>query len=100
MSKMKYKALGLLVGLLGGMLASAIVRKVWEFTPGHDEAPEAIDTRRSWAEILTAAALQGAIFAVIRAAVERATAAGAEKLAGAEPGHEVKLQQEEEAGTK
>jgi hypothetical protein len=95
MSKMKYKALGLLVGLLGGMLASAIVRKVWQFTPGHDEAPEAIDTRRSWAEILTAAALQGAIFAVIRAAVERATAAGAEKLAGEEPGHEVKLQQEE-----
>jgi uncharacterized protein DUF4235 len=93
MSKMKYKAVGLLVGLLGGMLASAIVRKVWELTPGHDEAPEAIDTRRSWAEILTAAALQGAIFAVIRAAIERATAASAEKLAGAQPGHEVKRQQ-------
>src|SRR5215472_14656466 len=100
MTKIKYKALGLLVGLLGGMVASTIVRKVWEFTPGHDEAPEAIDTRRSWAEILTAAALQGAIFAVIRAAVERATAASAEKLAGAEPGHEVKLQQEENAETK
>ena len=91
---MKYKAVGLLVGLLGGMLASAIVRKVWELTPGHDEAPEAIDTRRSWTEILTAAALQGAIFAVIRAAVERATAASAEKLAGEGPGHEVKLVQE------
>jgi hypothetical protein len=100
MSKMKYKALGLLVGLLGGMVASAIVRKVWELTPGHDEAPEAIDTRRSWTEILTAAALQGAIFAVIRAAVERATAASAEKLAGEEPGYEVKLQQEETTETK
>ena len=100
MSKMKYKALGLLVGLLGGMVASAIVRKVWELTPGHDEAPEAIDTRRSWAEILTAAALQGAIFAVIRAAVERATAASAEKLAGAQPGYEAKLQEGEKSGTK
>jgi len=100
MSQMKYKALGLVVGLLGGMLASAIVRKVWELTPGHDEAPEAIDTRRSWTEILTAAALQGAIFAVIRAAVERATAASAEKLAGEEPGYEVKQQQEEDAGKK
>jgi hypothetical protein len=98
MSKMKYKAVGLLVGLLGGMLASAIVRKVWELTPGHDEAPEAIDTRRSWTEILTAAALQGAIFAVIRAAVERATAASAEKLTGEQPGYEAKLQQEEKAG--
>ena len=100
MSKVKYKAVGLLVGLLGGMLASAIVRKVWALTPGHDEAPEAIDTRRSWTEILTAAALQGAIFAVIRAAVERATAASAEKLTGEQPGYEVKLQQEEKAGKK
>ena len=98
MNKMLHKAVGLLAGLLGGMLASAIVRKVWEFTPGHDEAPEAIDTRRGWGEILTAAALEGAIFAVIRAAVERATAASAEKLTGEEPGHEVKLQQEENAG--
>jgi uncharacterized protein DUF4235 len=95
MNKMMYKALGLLVGVLGGMLASAIVKKVWEFTPGHDEAPESIDTRRSWGEILTAAALQGAIFAVIRAAVERATAASAEKLAGEQPGAEAERQQEE-----
>jgi Protein of unknown function (DUF4235) len=99
MSKLQYKAVGLLVGVLGGMLASAITRKVWELLPGHDEAPEAIDTRRSWGEILTAAALQGAIFAVIRAAVERATAASAEKLAGEQPGDEVKRQQDE-AGKK
>jgi hypothetical protein len=92
MNKMTYKALGLLVGVLGGILTSAIVKKVWELTPGHDEAPEATDTRRSWAEILTAAALQGAIFAVIRAAVERATAASAEKLSGEQPGAEVRRQ--------
>ena len=92
---MQYKVLGLLVGMLGGLLASAIVRKVWDLMPGHDDAPEAIDTRRSWGEILTAAALQGAIFAVIRAAVERATAASAEKLAGEQPGAEVQRQQQE-----
>jgi hypothetical protein len=97
MSKMQYKALGLLVGVLGGMLASAIVGKVWKLASGHDEAPEAIDTRRSWGEILTAAALQGAIFAVIRAAVERATAASAEMLTGEQPGTEAK-RQEEKAG--
>jgi hypothetical protein len=94
---MLYKVVGLLVGVLGGMLASAIDGQVWKLTPGHDEAPEAIDTRRSWGEILTAAALQGAIFAVIRAAVERATAASAEKLAGEQPGAEA-IRQEEEAG--
>jgi hypothetical protein len=95
MNKMLYKAVGLLVGVLAGLLASAIVKKVWELTPGHDEAPEAIDTRRSWGEILTAAALQGAIFAVIRAAVERATAASAEKLTGEQPGEVAERVQEE-----
>jgi hypothetical protein len=95
MNKMLYKAVGLLVGVLAGLLASAIVKKVWELTPGHDEAPEAIDTRRSWGEILTAAALQGAIFAVIRAAVERASAASAEKLTGEQPGEVAERVQEE-----
>ena len=95
MNKMLYKVAGLLVSMLGGLLASAIVRKVWELTPGHDEAPEATDTRRSWGEILTAAALQGAIFAVIRAAIERATAASAEKLTGEQPGDVAKRLQEE-----
>ena len=98
MSNVMYKIMGLLAGVLGGMLASAIVKKVWELTPGEDDAPEATDTRRSWGEILTTAALQGAIFAVIRAAVERTTAIGAEKLTGEQPGDEVKREQGMKAG--
>ena len=97
MNKMLVKIMGLAASVLGGLLASAVVKKLWELTPGEDEAPEATDTRRSWAEILTAAALQGAIFAVIRAAVERATAAGTEKLAGEQPGAAVKSEQGEKA---
>jgi hypothetical protein len=99
MTKMIYKIVGLLAGLLGGMLASAIVKKVWELTPGEDVAPEAADTRRSWGEILTAAALQGAIFAVVQAAVERVTAAGAEKLTGEQPGDVIKREEGEKAAT-
>src|SRR5215472_11516565 len=95
MSKIVYKIIGLLSGALAGILASAVVKKLWQVTPGEDEAPEATDTRRSWGEILTAAALQGAIFAVIRAAVERATATGAEKLTGEQPGAAVKREQGE-----
>jgi hypothetical protein len=95
MSKLVYKILGLFAGVFAGMLASAIVKKVWQVTPGDDEAPEATDTRRSWGEILTAAALQGAIFAVIRAAVERATATGTEKLTSEQPGDGVKRERGE-----
>src|SRR5215472_8544426 len=98
MNKMLIKIMGLLASVLGGLLASAIVKKIWEVTPGDDEAPEATDTRRSWGEILTAAALQGAIFAVIRAAIERATATGAEKLTGEQPGDAVKRERGEKVG--
>ena len=95
MSKMVFKILGFFSGAFAGMLASAIVKKLWQVTPGEDEAPDATDTRRSWGEILSAAALQGAIFAVIRAAVDRATATGAEKLTGEQPGDAVKRERGE-----
>jgi hypothetical protein len=95
MGKMLFKILGFFSGAFAGMLASAIVKKLWQVTPGEDEAPDATDTRRSWGEILTAAAVQGAIFAVIRAAVERATAIGAERLTGEQPGDAIKREQGE-----
>ena len=98
MRQILFKIMGFLSGALAGMVASTIVKKLWEVTPGEDEAPEATDTRRSWGEILTAAALQGAIFAVIRAAVERATAKGAEKLTGEQPGDAAKRERGEKVG--
>jgi|SRR5215469_26886 len=98
MGKMLFKIMGFLSGAFAGMVASTIVKKLWQVTPGEDEAPDATDTRRSWGEILTAAALQGAIFAVIRAAVDRATATGAEKLAGDQPGDAAKRERGEKVG--
>ena len=98
MRNLLYKGLGLLASLLGGMLASAVVMKLWELTSGEDQAPDAADTRRSWGEILTAAALEGAIFAVIRAAVARSFAAGTEKLTGEPPGDAVKRERGEKVG--
>jgi Protein of unknown function (DUF4235) len=53
-----------------------------------DDAPSATDAERGWREILLAAALQGAIFAVVRAAVDRAAATGTHKLTGVWPGEE------------
>ena len=86
MSKLLYKTVGLLISVLGGMLATALFKKVWKLAAGEDEAPEASDAGRGWGEILTAAALQGAIFAVVRAAMDRAAATGTQKLTGTWPG--------------
>ena len=43
------------------------------------------DMERRWGEILAAAALQGAIFAVVRAAVDRGGAVGVRRLTGRWP---------------
>jgi hypothetical protein len=84
--KLLSKAVGLLVGILGGMLARSVFKRIWQAATGEDEAPKATDARRGWREILLAAALQGAIFAVVQAALDRATAEGTAKLTGEWPG--------------
>jgi Protein of unknown function (DUF4235) len=88
MIKLLYKPVGMLVSVLGGMLAGAIFKQVWKITAREDDAPKATDARRGWRGILLAAALQGAIFALVKAAVDRAAAEGARKLTGVWPGDE------------
>jgi hypothetical protein len=84
--KILYKPVALAVSVLGGMVAGAIFKRVWRLAAGEDEAPKATDADRGWPEILIAAALQGAIFAVVKAALDRGAAEGTRKLTGTWPG--------------
>jgi hypothetical protein len=88
MAKLLYKSVSLVVSVLGGMLAGAMFNKAWKLAAREDEVPRATDADRGWPEVLTAAALQGALFAVVRAVVDRAAAVGAKKLTGTWPGDE------------
>jgi hypothetical protein len=88
MIKLLYKLVGMLVSVLGGMLAGAIFKRVWKIAAREDDVPKATDARRGWREILLAAALQGAIFALVKAAVDRAAAEGTRKVTGVWPGDE------------
>jgi hypothetical protein len=81
-----YKPLSLAFGVAGGILAGIVFKQVWKVLAGEDEAPEATSEEYTWAEVLAAAALQGAIFAVVKAAVDRGGAAGVRKLTGEWPG--------------
>ena len=78
----------MLVSVLGGVLAGVIFKRVWQVTAREDDAPKATDAKRGWREVLLAAALQGAIFAVVKAAVDRGAAEGTRKLTGVWPGDE------------
>jgi hypothetical protein len=85
-SKVAYKPVGFALGAVSGAVASAVFKQVWKAI-GHDEdAPDATDQDRSWREVLIAATLQGAIFAAVKAAVDRSGASTVHRLTGTWPG--------------
>lgn len=81
-NKIVYKPVGLLVGALGGVAATAVFRKIWTLISGDDEAPDPTDRDRTWGQVLLAATLQGAIFGLVKAAVDRGGAKGYKKMTG------------------
>lgn len=84
-SALVYKPVGLAFGMAGGLVAGALFRKVWKTVAGEDDAPSATDRDRGWPEILAAAALQGAVFSTVRAAVGRGGAITVRRLTGTWP---------------
>jgi predicted metal-dependent enzyme (double-stranded beta helix superfamily) len=84
-TKLWYRPLGLALGALAGVTAGYAFKQVWQLVSGDDDAPDAVDEERGWGEVLAAAALQGAIFAVVKAAVDRGGAAGVRRLTGRWP---------------
>jgi hypothetical protein len=85
LNKVAYRPVGILLGVAAGALAGLIFKEVWKLTAGDDDAPNATDEDRGWGEILAAAALQGAIFAIVKAAVDRGGATSVRKLTGTWP---------------
>jgi predicted metal-dependent enzyme (double-stranded beta helix superfamily) len=84
--KILYKPFGMIVSVLGGLIAGAIFKRVWKLAAHEDETPEATDAQRSWGEVLIAATLQGAIFALVKAATDRGAAVATRRLTGFWPG--------------
>jgi hypothetical protein len=85
LEKLAYRPVGLALGLAAGVVAGALFKQVWKMAAGDGDAPDPTDEDRGWGEILAAAALQGAIFAVVKAAVDRAGAVGVRRLTGSWP---------------
>jgi hypothetical protein len=85
MNKLAYKPVGILLGIGAGALAGLVFKQVWRVAAGDNDAPNATDEDRGWGEVLAAAALQGAIFAVVKAAVDRGGATGVRKVTGSWP---------------
>jgi len=84
--KLLYKPLGLLFSVLGGMLATALFSRVWRLVTGQDDAPDATEENRGWGEVLLAATVQGAVFGLVKAVIDRGGAVGFRKATGIWPG--------------
>ncbi|MGY1603363.1 DUF4235 domain-containing protein [Geodermatophilus sp. SYSU D00815] len=85
-AKIAYRPIGLLGGILAGTLSGIIFKQVWKQIADEEDAPSALQSEYRMREVVLAAALQGAIFAATKAAIDRAGARGFTKLTGSWPG--------------
>jgi hypothetical protein len=86
MARLLYKPFGLLISIFGGVVAGAIFKRVWRVMAHEEKAPKATDERKGLAEVVTAAAAQGAVVGGVKALLDRAGARGFAWLTGAWPG--------------
>lgn len=80
MNKLLYKPVGVLFGVAASVVAGVVVKQVWRAITGDEDTPESTDADRTWTEVIAAAALQGLVFATIKAIMDRAGAAGVRRL--------------------
>jgi Protein of unknown function (DUF4235) len=77
--------------IVGGLLAGFVGKKLFDLVWGavdDEEAPEPEHRDVQWWKLVTALALQGAIFRVVRGVAERGTRNAYWRLTGSWPGEE------------
>ena len=85
-AKLAYRPIGLIGGILAGTLSGIVFKQIWKQVSDEEDAPTALQSEYSMKEVVLAAAIQGAIFAATKAAIDRAGARGFKQLTGAWPG--------------
>lgn len=86
MIKLLYKPVAIALGIGAGALAGKVVTTIWTKVDDQDRPPEPDLKETSWGLVLAGAALQGMVYAVVKAAVKRGGAQGVEKVTGTWPG--------------
>jgi hypothetical protein len=83
--KLIYKPFGIVLGILAGLVGKRLFDVAWARIDDEDP-PKPTTEEAPWAKILAAAALQGVIFRVTRALVDRYGAKAFAHLTGIWPG--------------
>lgn len=87
-AKILYRPIGLVSSVLAGLLASVVFKWVWKRAAhgDHDDPPGALESEYPLKEILAAAVVQGAIYAVVKALTDRGGARAYQRVTGDWPG--------------
>ncbi|WKG03873.1 DUF4235 domain-containing protein [Mycolicibacterium sp. HK-90] len=86
LSKTLYMPLSMAASVGGGLLAGALFTQIWKrIDEPNLKPPDPKDLDRSTTKALTAAAIQGLVFGLVRAAVDRAGAKGYQALTHESP---------------
>jgi uncharacterized membrane protein YraQ (UPF0718 family) len=85
-AKLFYRPFGLVLGILAGTIAGLAFKQTWKAFAHENETPKPRESDYGWRQILLAAALQGAIVGLVKAAVDRSGARAFEQVTGTWPG--------------
>lgn len=85
-ARIAYRPVGLITSIVGGLVAGVIFKQVWKGGRDADDPPGALETEFGWREVIVAAAAQGAIYAVVKAVIDRGGAKAFERWTGEWPG--------------
>jgi hypothetical protein len=80
-----YKPFGIILGILAGLVGKRIFNFAWTKIDDEDP-PKGTTEQATWVKLLSAAALQGVIFKVVRVVVDRYGAKGWRYVTGVWPG--------------
>lgn len=61
-------------------------KRLWALVSNESKAPSATQAGRSWGVVLGTAAMEGAVYAFVKAAVDRSGAVAFERMTGVWPG--------------
>lgn len=87
-AKILYRPVGIVSSIAGGLIASMLFKQIWKRVSRGEGAdpPTPLQSEYAFKEILLAALLQGAIFAAVKAIIQRQGAKGFQRVTGEWPG--------------
>jgi len=93
LTKLAYKPVGIVCGLVGARIAGKIFERVWLTVANEEDSPAHMDRDKGWGEVVAAAATKGVVFGTVKAVVDRAGATAFERVTGTWPGSRTSAKQ-------